>query len=147
MHGSEGLSAMESTSAASSLLRGLGDSSAGQVPCSVSQSGPPWVAAPSAPVSSCQQAPHFLLGLKSTFPTVLVPHQNMFPGPWQCFPCYPVHGRQGPAGEGRGRAIALGGSDHTSCPWTLLCVPRDWCREGAAPGVSGSRAAWPGAWW
>lgn len=129
-----GLSVMESTRAAPFLLRGLlrGLSAPLYLPVQAPSGG-----VPQPPVSSRQQAPHFLPGLKSAFPTVLVPHQNVFPGPWQCFPCDPVHGCQGPAGEGRGQAVALGGGDHTSCPWTLPHVPGDRWREGA-----GIRCQW-----
>lgn len=45
-------------------------------------------------------------GLKLTFPTVLVPHQTMFPGPRHVFPCDPVSwcsGAAGAAWKGEGR--------------------------------------------
>lgn len=82
--------------------------------------------APNIPVSSVsKQNPRGSQlpsgGWKLTFPPVLVPHRNVFPGPWFCSPVVLSAGAPGQLGPGSkersGRCThRRGWPDQTSCP-------------------------------
>lgn len=82
--------------------------------------------APNIPVSSVsKQNPRGSQlpsgGWKLTFPPVLVPHRNVFPGPWFCSPVVLSAGAPGQLGSGSkersGRCThRRGWPDQTSCP-------------------------------